>query len=147
MDYPEKYLDVFIDAGASVLTIHAEIDADVAAMLEHIRSRGVKSGLSVKPGTPAEAIRRLLPHADMVLVMTVEPGFGGQKFMADMMPKVKQLREWMDDINPACLIEVDGGVDSRTHSLCKENGADVLVAGSAYFGAEDKSAFVRLVQS
>ena len=81
MDNPEKYIDVFCDAGASVLTIHAEIPGDVAALLRQIRARGVKAGLSVKPGTPAESIRHLLPLADMVLVMTVEPGFGGQKFL------------------------------------------------------------------
>jgi ribulose-phosphate 3-epimerase len=78
--------------------------------------------------------------------MTVEPGFGGQKFMADMMPKVRQLREWMDDINPDCLIEVDGGVDANTCAVCKEAGAQVLVAGSAYFKAADRSAFVKTIQ-
>ena len=100
----------------------------------------------LKPKTPAEAAIPYLEKCDMILVMTVEPGFGGQKFMADMMPKVKQLRQWMDDINPDCLIEVDGGVDSNTHTVCKENGAAVLVAGSAYFGAADKTAFVKLIQ-
>jgi ribulose-phosphate 3-epimerase len=83
----------------------------------------------------------------MVLVMTVEPGFGGQSFMADMMPKVKQLREWMDDINPDCHIQVDGGVDANTRAVCKENGADVLVAGSAYFKATDRAAFVKTIQA
>ena len=82
----------------------------------------------------------------MILVMTVEPGFGGQKFMEDQMPKIKQLREWLDDINPDCVIEVDGGVDAKTHTVCKENGAEVLVAGSAYFKAEDRTAFVKTIQ-
>ena len=100
----------------------------------------------LKPKTPAEAAIPYLEKCDMILVMTVEPGFGGQKFMADMMPKVTRLRQWMNDINPDCHIEVDGGVDCVTHTICKEAGADVLVAGSAYFKAEDKAAFVKLVQ-
>ena len=116
------------------------------AALDKIRELGCKAGIVLKPKTPAEAAIPYLEKCDMILVMTVEPGFGGQKFMADMMPKVAQLREWMDDINPDCHIEVDGGVDSVTHTVCKEAGADVLVAGSAYFKAEDKAAFVRLVQ-
>ena len=83
----------------------------------------------------------------MVLIMTGAPGFGGQSFMAVQMDKVRQLKEWMDDINPDCYIEVDGGVDSNTHAVCKEAGANVLVAGSAYFKATDRAAFVKLVQS
>jgi ribulose-phosphate 3-epimerase len=82
----------------------------------------------------------------MILVMTVEPGFGGQSFMADQMGKVAQLKEWMAGINPDCLIEVDGGVDAKTHAVCKEAGANVLVAGSAYFKAADRKEFVKLVQ-
>ena len=88
-----------------------------------------------------------LEKCDMILVMTVEPGFGGQSFMADQMGKMAQLKEWIEDINPDCLIEVDGGVDSKTHVVCKEAGANVLVAGSAYFKAEDRAEFVKLVQS
>ena len=83
----------------------------------------------------------------MILIMTVEPGFGGQKFMADMMPKMKQIREWLDDVNPDCIIQVDGGVDAATCGLCKENGAEVLVAGSAYFKAADRAAFVKTIQA
>ena len=106
-----------------------------------------KAGIVLKPRTPAEAAIPYLEKCDMILVMTVEPGFGGQKFMADQMGKVAQLKEWMEDINPDCLIEVDGGVDANTHTLCKEAGANVLVAGSAYFKASDKAAFVKLIQS
>ena len=82
----------------------------------------------------------------MILVMTVEPGFGGQKFMADQMDKIRQLREWLDDVNPECVIEVDGGVDAVTCEVCKEAGAEVLVAGSAYFKAEDRKEFVKTIQ-
>jgi ribulose-phosphate 3-epimerase len=136
MDNPEKYVDTFIDAGASVLTIHAEIAADVAALLDHIRSRGVKAGLSVKPGTSAEAIRHLLPHADMVLVMTVEPGFGGQKFNPDMLGKLTELRE----MGYTGLLEADGGVSMKNAALLRQHGLDVAVMGTAMFGSADPKA-------
>lgn len=133
MDEPEKYADVFIDAGASVLTIHAEINGSAAALLEHIRSRGVKAGLSVKPGTPAEAIRHLLPHADMVLVMTVEPGFGGQKFNPAMLEKLTALR----DMGYTGLLEADGGVSMSNAATLRAHGLDVAVMGTAMFGSPD----------
>ena len=143
IDTPIKYAENFCKAGADYLTIHVEADTpeNIRKTLELIRSLGVKPGIVVKPKTPAEAIEEYLPMVDMVLVMTVEPGFGGQKFMADMMPKVKKLREMLDKVNPECHLEVDGGVDLNTVKECKENGADVFVAGSAYFGAADKKAF------
>ena len=133
MDNPEKYIGVFCDAGAAVLTIHAEIAGDVAALLEEIRARGVKAGLSVKPGTPAEAIRHLLPHADMVLVMTVEPGFGGQKFNANMMEKLTALRE----MGYTGLLEADGGVSMGNAATLRAHGLDVAVMGTAMFGSPD----------
>ena len=133
MDNPEKYLDVFIDAGASVLTIHAEIEADVAALLDYIRSRGVKAGLSVKPATAAESIRHLLPHADMVLVMTVEPGFGGQKFNADMLGKLADLRK----MGYTGLLEADGGVSMQNAGILRQHGLDVAVMGTARFVSDD----------
>ena len=136
MDEPEKYIDVFCDAGASVLTIHAEIDGDVAALLDDIRSRGVKAGLSVKPGTPAENIRHLLPHADMVLVMTVEPGFGGQKFNADMLGKLTALRE----MGYTGLLEADGGVSMKNVATLRAHGLDVAVMGTAMLGSADPKA-------
>ena len=143
IDTPIKYAENFCKAGADYLTIHVEADTreNIRKTLELIRSLGVKPGIVVKPNTPAEEIEEFLPMVDMVLVMTVEPGFGGQKFMAHMMPKVKQLREMLDKVNPACHLEVDGGVDQNTVITCKENGADVFVAGSAYFGAQDKKNF------
>ena len=136
MDNPEKYIDVFIEAGASVLTIHAEIDGDVAAMLEQIRARGVLAGLSVKPGTPAESIRHLLPHTDMVLVMTVEPGFGGQKFNADMLSKLDDLRS----MGYNGLLEADGGVSMKNAATLRAHGLDVAVMGTAMFGSADPKA-------
>ena len=149
IDTPIKYAENFCKAGADYLTIHVEADTpeNIKKTLELIRSLGVKPGIVVKPKTPAEAIAEYLPMVDLVLVMTVEPGFGGQKFMADMMPKLKQLRAMLDEVNPSCHLEVDGGVDLVTGEVCKENGADVLVAGSAYFKATDKPAFVKQIEA
>ena len=149
IDTPIKYAENFCKAGADYLTIHVEADTpeNIKKTLELIRSLGVKPGIVVKPKTPAEAIAEYLPMVDLVLVMTVEPGFGGQKFMADMMPKLKQLRAMLDAVNPTCHLEVDGGVDLVTGEVCKENGADVLVAGSAYFKATDKADFVKKIEA
>ena len=146
---PIKYAENFCKAGADYLTIHVEADTpeNIKKTLELIRSLGVKPGIVVKPKTTAEEIAEYLPMVDLVLVMTVEPGFGGQKFMADMMPKVKKLREMLDEVNPSCHLEVDGGVDLVTGEVCKANGADVLVAGSAFFKAADKAAFTKEIEA
>ena len=148
IDRPIRYIENFCKAGADYLTIHVEADTreNTKLAIEKIRAMGVKPGIVVKPKTPAEDIAEFLPLVDMVLVMTVEPGFGGQKFMADMMPKVKKLREMLDEVNPSCHLEVDGGVDLQTCIPCKENGADVLVAGSAFFRAADKAAFTKEIE-
>ena len=149
IDRPIRYIEEFVKAGADWLTIHVEADQpqNTLAALDKIRELGCKAAISLKPKTPVEAAIPYLEKCDMILVMTVEPGFGGQKFMEDQMPKIRQLREWLDDINPDCVIEVDGGVDGVTHTVCKENGAEVLVAGSAYFKAEDRAAFVKTIQA
>ena len=148
IDTPIKYAEEFCKAGSDYLTIHVEADTpeNIKKTLELVRSLGVKPGIVVKPKTPAEAVAPYLSMVDMVLVMTVEPGFGGQKFMADMMPKLKKLREMLDEVNPDCHLEVDGGVDLVTGEVCKENGADVLVAGSAFFGAADRKAFLEAIE-
>jgi len=148
IDRPIRYVENFCKAGSDYLTIHVEADTreNTKAAIEKIRALGVKPGIVVKPKTPAEDIAEFLPMVDLVLVMTVEPGFGGQKFMADMMPKVKKLREMLDEVNPSCHLEVDGGVDLKTGVTCKENGADVLVAGSAFFGAADRAAFAKEIE-
>ena len=149
IDRPIRYVEQFVKAGADYVTIHVEADQpqNTLEALDKIHALGCKAGIVLKPRTPAEAAIPYLEKCDMILVMTVEPGFGGQKFMADMMPKVTQLREWLDDINPDCLVEVDGGVDANTCAVCKEAGADVLVAGSAYFKAADRTAFVKTIQA
>ena len=148
IDTPIKYAEEFCKAGADYLTIHVEADTpeNIAKTLELIRSHGVKPGIVVKPNTPAEAVAPYLDKVDLVLVMTVEPGFGGQKFMEHMMPKLKQLRQMLDQVNPACHLEVDGGVDLNTAEICKANGADGLVAGSAFYGAADRPGFVKTIE-
>ena len=148
IDRPIRYVEEFVKAGADWLTIHIEADQsqNTLAALDQVPALGCKAGIVLKPGTPAEAATPYLSKCDMILVMTVEPGFGGQKFMADQMPKLRQLRAMLDEVNPTCLLEVDGGVDANTHRICKEHGADVLVAGSAYYKAADRASFVKLVQ-
>lgn len=148
IDTPIKYAEEFCKAGADYLTIHVEADTpeNIDKTLDLIRSHGVKPGIVVKPNTPAEAIAPYLPKVELVLVMTVEPGFGGQKFMENMMPKLRQIRDMLDKVNPACHLEVDGGVDLNTAEICKANGADVLVAGSAFYGAADRTAFVAQIE-
>ena len=149
IETPIKYAEEFCKAGADYLTIHVESDTEenIHKTIDLIRSMGVKPGVVVKPKTPASAVKPFLDKIDMVLVMTVEPGFGGQKFMADMMPKVKELRAMIDEVNPSCHLEVDGGVDPVTCAVCKENGADVLVAGSAFYGAADRKAVVEAIEA
>jgi len=155
IENPEKYVDPFADAmgrdddGAvrdvsnDYIVVHAEACGDLSDVLKSIRARGIKSGFSVKPGTPIELYEGALADADMVLIMTVEPGFGGQKFMSDMMSKVKWLREKLNmgsvqsGGNLDFEIEVDGGINAETAQISAENGATVLVAGSYVFGADD----------
>ena len=148
IDRPIRYVDDFCKAGSDILTIHTEADTEENTLnaLKRIRENGVKAAISVKPKTSAEAVLPFLPFCDLILVMTVEPGFGGQSFMEDMMPKLKKIREYIDAQNPSCELEVDGGVNKETAMLCRENGANVLVAGSAYFKASDPADFVRSVK-
>ena len=148
IDRPIRYVDDFCKAGSDILTVHVEADTEENTLtaLKRIRENGVKPAISVKPKTPAEAVLPYLPYCDLILVMTVEPGFGGQSFMIDMMPKLKQIRSYIDAQNPSCELEVDGGVNETTAMICRENGANVLVAGSAYFKAEDPAKFVAAVK-
>lgn len=139
IDRPIRYVDAFCKAGASILTIHIEADTEQnnLAALKKIRENGVRAAISIKPKTPVDQALKYLPYCDLVLVMTVEPGFGGQSFMADMMPKVQALRAAIDRDFPSCELEVDGGVNLETAKICVEAGANVLVAGSAVYKADD----------
>lgn len=149
IDRPLRYVEDFVKSGADWLTIHIEADQpqNTLEALDRIRAMGCKAAISLKPRTPAEAAIPYLTKCDMILVMTVEPGFGGQSFMWDMMPKLKKLRQMLDEVNPGCILEVDGGVDANTQQVCKDNGAAALVSGSAYFKAADRDAFVRMIRS
>ena len=145
IDRPVRYAEEFCKAGADIVTVHVEADTEENTLkaLEICHACGKKAGVVLKPGTPAEAVLPFLEKCDMVLVMTVEPGFGGQSFMADMMPKLKKIRGWIDEKGLACELEVDGGVDTATSRIVIENGANVLVAGSAVYKAEDIPARIR----
>ena len=134
---PIRYIEDFASAGADIITIHAEATDEVEACLNKIRACGKKAGLSIKPKTPVSAIIPYLPLCDLVLVMTVEPGFGGQKFMADMLPKCTELRDYRDAHDLDFEISVDGGVSADNAKMCVLSGANVLVAGSSVLGKED----------
>ena len=146
---PLRYVEDFCKAGADILTVHVEADTpqNIRAALEKTRALGVRPAVSVKPNTRAEAVLPFLELCDLILVMTVEPGFGGQSFMADMMPKLKTIRGWIDARKPGCELEVDGGVNEQTGKICVENGANVLVAGSAWFKNPDPAAFCRALKA
>ena len=139
MDNPAAYISAFAEAGADAITIHAEIPENIEEILRDIRARGCKAGLSVKPKTDVRAVEKYLPLCDQVLVMTVEPGFGGQKFMADMMPKLR----WLRGNGFAGGVQVDGGVNVETARACVSAGADELVMGTALVRAEDPVAVIR----
>ena len=136
---PVRYVDQFCDAGADIVTCHVEADTqeNILAAIDKIHAKGKKAGVVVKPRTPASAVLPFIDRVEMILVMTVEPGFGGQKFMTDMMPKVQTVRGYIDALNPACELEVDGGVDAQTCKLCIAAGANVLVAGSSVYKSAD----------
>ena len=141
IDRPIRYVDAFCGAGADLLTVHVEADTpeNIVAAIQRTRELGKKAGITLKPGTSAEALKPFLTAVDMVLVMTVEPGFGGQQFMEDQLPKIAEIRRMLDHVNPDCDLEVDGGVDTETAPLCLEAGANVLVAGSSVFGKSDRA--------
>lgn len=139
IDKPVRYVEAFAQAGADLLSVHLEADhpTGIAEALRRMEACKVKKAVALRPITAPSAVLPYLEGLDMVLVMTVEPGFGGQKFMADMMPKVSAIRRWIDEKNPGCELEVDGGVDPVTCKTCIAAGANVLVAGSAVYKADD----------
>lgn len=145
---PIRYIEDFANAGSDIITIHAEAADDVVAALKKIKACGKKAGLSIKPKTPVNDIIPYLPLCDLVLVMTVEPGFGGQKFMADMLPKVQQLKEYAEMNDLDYEISVDGGVSVENARMCVLAGANVLVAGSSVLAKPDiKKAAEELLES
>lgn len=149
IDRPHRYVAQFCDAGADLVVFHAEADQpqDLFSAIHTVKEHGKRVGLSVKPKTPAEVLIPYLPLLDLVLVMTVEPGFGGQSFMADQLPKIARLRAMIDAAKPSCELEVDGGIDAKTSPLVKQAGANVLVAGSAVFRETDRAAAIRTIRN
>ena len=145
---PHRYVEQFCQAGADLVVFHVEADEpqDLLDAIETVRRCGKKVGLSLKPKTPAEVVFPYLSMLDLVLVMTVEPGFGGQKFMADMLPKIQTLRTFIEQNTLDCELEVDGGIDVQTSPLVKKAGANVLVAGSAVFREHDRAAAIRAIR-
>lgn len=145
---PVRYVAQFCDAGADLVTVHLEADTEenIHKAIALIHEKGKRAGVVLKPKTPAEAVLPFLEEVELILVMTVEPGFGGQSFMIDQMPKVAQIRQWINEKNPTCELEVDGGVGPKTYQTCIDAGADVLVAGSAVYGAEDIPARITLLR-
>ena len=147
MQHPRRLIPAFVKAGADRINIHLECADDIAATLADIRAAGKETAITLKPATPAEAAFPYLPLVDMVLVMTVEPGFGGQSFMADMMPKVTALRQEIDRRGLSVSIQVDGGIGAATAPIAAAAGADVAVMGSAVFNDPDPRALVAQVQA
>ena len=137
---PERYVARFAEAGADIVTFHYEAVSDVRACIGLIRGAGARAGVSIKPATPAEALRKVLPLVDLVLVMSVEPGFGGQSFIPGSLDKIRALRAMIREQGLGTIVEVDGGISARNAREVFDAGADALVAGSAVFGAEDPEA-------
>ena len=146
IDDPLDYIDAFANAGADIITFHIEARSDPLATIEKIRQKGIKAGLVIKPKTPVEAVFPYLDQLYMVLVMTVEPGFGGQSFMADMMPKVTALKNECKKRELDVLIEVDGGISEKTVGAAAAAGADICVSGTGVFKAKDMKEAIRFLQ-
>ncbi|MBP7140337.1 MAG: ribulose-phosphate 3-epimerase [Opitutaceae bacterium] len=142
---PHRYVEAFARAGSDSISIHIEPDYDHHGTLKHIRDLGCKCGLVLNPGTPATAVAGFLGEVDLILVMTVQPGFGGQPFRVEMLEKLHLLSRWRDERGLRFRLEVDGGIDLETGLQCRQAGADTFVAGTSFFAAEDRDAFGRTV--
>ena len=134
IEEPDRYLEAFAEAGSTALVVHVEGAIHLHRTLENIRRRGLRVGVALNPATPAGVLEEIVAELDLVLVMTVDPGFGGQAFITNVLPKIRRVRDLVDRIRPQCEVHVDGGIDATTAPLVVEEGANVLVAGSAIFG-------------
>lgn len=148
IERPLRYVEQFCLAGADLVNFHVEADSEenIHAAIAKAHELGKKAGVTVKPKTPAEAVLPFINEVELVLVMTVEPGFGGQSFMYDQLEKIKKIRAIIDENNPACELEADGGIDAVTAPLARDAGCDVLVAGSAVFGKPDRAAAIKAIK-
>lgn len=145
LDEPHRYIEPFAKAGANLISIHIEPAYDHVATLARIRELGCQNGIVLNPGTPASAVEHLLASVDLVLVMTVQPGFGGQSFRREMLPKLEQLSAWRRERNLRFRLEVDGGIDLTNAPACRAAGADTFVAGTSFFKAADKPAYAATI--
>ena len=143
VEEPSRFVPWFLSAGADIITIHVEAEKHLHRALQQIHEAGCKAGIVLNPGTPALAAKEVLPYCDLVLVMSVNPGYGGQKFIPESIGKIAELRRMIDELGLATEIEVDGGINPDTAKLCIDAGATVLVAGSAVFQASDPAAMIR----
>lgn len=142
---PHRYVEAFAKAGSDSISIHIEPSYDHTGTLQRIRDLGCKCGLALNPGTPATAVEAFLTQVDLILVMTVQPGFGGQAFRPEMLEKLRLLSRWRSERGLDFRLEVDGGIDLETGLQCRQAGADTFVAGTSFFAAKDRSAFARTV--
>ncbi|MBS8263416.1 ribulose-phosphate 3-epimerase [Mesobacillus boroniphilus] len=142
IENPDQYIEAFANAGADYITVHVEASRHLHRTIQLIKSTGVKAGVVLNPATPVDSLKHIIEDVDMVLLMSVNPGFGGQKFISSVLPKIRQVKELADSLNPGLEIEIDGGVNEETAKLCVEAGATVLVAGSAVFNKEDRGAAI-----
>ena len=139
IENPSNYIDDFIEAGADIITVHYEADKHIDRTINYIKSKGKKAAISLNPGTPTWVLKDLIANLDMVLIMSVNPGFGGQKFIPYTLDKIREIKELSNKLNPSLLIEVDGGIDKDNVKLVIEAGANVIVAGSAVFNGGEIS--------
>lgn len=147
LENPHQYVEAFAKAGAEQITIHVEPDYPISKTLAHIKSLGCKNGIVLNPGTPAEEALPFLEEIDILLLMTVQPGFGGQSFREDVLPKMETIAAWRKEKNLSFRLEVDGGIDMETWKDCAQRGVDTFVAGSAFFKAPDRQAFRTTIEA
>lgn len=147
IENPDPYIPVFAEAGASIITVHQEACTHLHRTLQLIKANGVKPGVVINPATPVEMLKPILQEVDLVLVMTVNPGFGGQSFIHAAVEKIEKLSMWRKELNLDYEIEVDGGVNPETAKICTDAGADVLVAGSAVFGQADRREAIQAIRN
>ncbi|MBQ4164083.1 MAG: ribulose-phosphate 3-epimerase [Turicibacter sp.] len=146
IENPDQYIKEFKDAGADIITVHVEVCRHLHRTLQLIKQYGMQCGVVLNPHTPLEMIKHVLSDVDWVLIMSVNPGFGGQTFIPDSLNKISTLNQWRQDGNFSFIIEVDGGVNEETARLCEEAGADVVVAGSAVFNAQDRQLAIQKIK-
>jgi ribulose-phosphate 3-epimerase len=146
IENPDQYIKAFADAGADYITVHVEACRHLHRTIHYIKSLGVKAGVVLNPATPVEAIQHVIGDVDMVLLMSVNPGFGGQKFIPEVLPKIRKVRQMADEKGVTLEIEIDGGINSETAKLCIEAGANVLVAGSAIYNEKDRAKAISLIR-